>query len=184
MSSHFPYYNIDEVYNNDYRHGLKSSLCTYRQNRPGEQAYPDNGEIDQMAQPSQQTQKHLCNICSTSAQRLLRWSNIVQMLCKCFVFTGFLTRDLNDSWSRWLPTTANKSMTIIIAYISFIIKCSICIYFIGFYAFQSVFFATIYNNMYLFYLWFWRGNIYHVYYLLYFYVYTVCTWMNMDIVAA
>ena len=36
--------------------------------------------------------KHLYNICTTSAQRLRRWSNIVQkqnkMLHKCFVFTG------------------------------------------------------------------------------------------------
>ena len=31
--------------------------------------------------------KHLYNICTTSAQRR-RWSNIVQMLYKCFVFTG------------------------------------------------------------------------------------------------
>ena len=32
--------------------------------------------------------KRLHNICTTSAQRLRRWSNIVQMLYKCFVFTG------------------------------------------------------------------------------------------------
>ena len=32
--------------------------------------------------------KHLHNICTTSAQRLRRWSNIVQMLCKCFVLLG------------------------------------------------------------------------------------------------
>ena len=32
--------------------------------------------------------KHLYNICTTSAQRLRRWSNIIQMLYKCFVFTG------------------------------------------------------------------------------------------------
>ena len=32
--------------------------------------------------------KHLYNICTTSAQRLWRWSNIVQMLYKCFVFAG------------------------------------------------------------------------------------------------
>ena len=29
--------------------------------------------------------KHLHNICTTSAQRLRRWSNIVQMLYKCFL---------------------------------------------------------------------------------------------------
>ena len=32
--------------------------------------------------------KHLYTICTKSAQRLRRWSNIVQMLYKCFVFTG------------------------------------------------------------------------------------------------
>ena len=31
--------------------------------------------------------RHLYNICTTSAQRLRCWSNIVQMLYKCFVFT-------------------------------------------------------------------------------------------------
>ena len=31
---------------------------------------------------------HLYNIYTTSAQRLLRWSNIVQMLYNCSVFTG------------------------------------------------------------------------------------------------
>ena len=34
--------------------------------------------------------KHLYNICTTSAQRLRRWSNIVQMVYKCFVFAGFI----------------------------------------------------------------------------------------------
>ena len=33
-------------------------------------------------------QKHLYNIYTTSAQRLQRWANIVQMLYKCFGFTG------------------------------------------------------------------------------------------------
>ena len=32
--------------------------------------------------------KHLYNICITSARRLWRWSNIVQVLYKCFAFTG------------------------------------------------------------------------------------------------
>ena len=30
------------------------------------------------------------NICTTSAQRLRRWSDIVQMLYKCFVFIGMV----------------------------------------------------------------------------------------------
>ena len=42
---------------------------------------------------SQHTQKHLYGFCSTKTQRLRRWFNIVQMLYKCFVFTGiFLSR--------------------------------------------------------------------------------------------
>ena len=40
---------------------------------------------------SQQTQKYLHNICTTSAQRFRRWPNIVHMLYKCFVFAGFLS---------------------------------------------------------------------------------------------
>ena len=32
--------------------------------------------------------KHLYNICTTSAQRLPRWSDIVQMLYKYFMFAG------------------------------------------------------------------------------------------------
>ena len=43
--------------------------------------------------------KHLYNICTTSAQSLRRWFDIVQMLYKCFVFAGM---DL------WYPMT-NKS---------------------------------------------------------------------------
>ena len=46
------------------------------------------------------SKKHLYNICTTLAQRLRRWSNIVQMLYKCFVFAGI-----------WLYSTApNKQM--------------------------------------------------------------------------
>ena len=33
--------------------------------------------------------KHLYNICTASAQRLRRWSNILQVFYKCFVFTGY-----------------------------------------------------------------------------------------------
>ena len=32
--------------------------------------------------------KHVYNIFTTSAKRLRRWSNIVQMLYQCFVFAG------------------------------------------------------------------------------------------------
>ena len=33
--------------------------------------------------------KYLYNISTTSTQRLRRWSNIVEMLYKCFVFTVY-----------------------------------------------------------------------------------------------
>ena len=44
--------------------------------------------------------EHLYNICTTSAQRLRRWSNIVQMLHKCFVFAGmtsYITIDCRNN---------------------------------------------------------------------------------------
>ena len=34
--------------------------------------------------------KHLFNICTMLDQRQNRWADVVQMLCKCFVFTGIL----------------------------------------------------------------------------------------------
>ena len=33
---------------------------------------------------------HLHSICTTTAQRLRRWSNVVQMLYTCFVFAGLM----------------------------------------------------------------------------------------------
>ena len=48
---------------------------------------------------------------------------------------------------------ANVMNYIIITYHVF--KCYTCIYLLGFYTFQGVFFATINKNMQLFYLWFW-----------------------------
>ena len=51
--------------------------------------------------------KHLYNICTMSAQLLRRWSNIVQMLCQCFVFAGIVNQhwlsvwcllDINATW--------------------------------------------------------------------------------------
>ena len=32
--------------------------------------------------------KHLCNICTMLDQRRRRWTDVVQMLYKCFVFAG------------------------------------------------------------------------------------------------
>ena len=42
---------------------------------------------------SRQTHKHLYNICTTSARRLRRWADIVQMLYKCFVLAGISADD-------------------------------------------------------------------------------------------
>ena len=49
--------------------------------------------------PVSTTHWYAYNICTTSAQRLRRWANIVQMLYKCFVFTGRSPRktDLQQS---------------------------------------------------------------------------------------
>ena len=44
---------------------------------------------------------HLYNICTTSAQRLRRWSNIVQMLYKCFVFVGKVVSHSGLTPWRW-----------------------------------------------------------------------------------
>ena len=44
--------------------------------------------------------KHLYNICTTAAQRLRRWSTIVQMLCKCFVFPRWWERDNRRGMDR------------------------------------------------------------------------------------
>ena len=38
----------------------------------------------------QQTKKHLYNICIMSTQRRRRWADVVQMLCKCFVFARLI----------------------------------------------------------------------------------------------
>ena len=46
---------------------------------------------------------HLYNNCTTRAQRLQRWPNIVQMLYRCFVFIGkaYLTSNTACTLSRW-----------------------------------------------------------------------------------
>ena len=45
--------------------------------------------------------KHFYNICTTSAQRLRRWSNIVQMPYNCFVFTGKSNGRREDNRAAW-----------------------------------------------------------------------------------
>ena len=42
---------------------------------------------------------HLYTICTMSAQHLRRWSNIIQMLYRCFVFTGMPARgSVGEGW--------------------------------------------------------------------------------------
>ena len=43
--------------------------------------------------------KHLYNICTTSAQRLRRWSKIVLMLYKSFVYMGIYLNKYTRSWA-------------------------------------------------------------------------------------
>ena len=52
----------------------------------------DTGDSLEICQIPANT-KHLYDICTTSAQRLRRWSNIVQMSYKCFVHTGSICED-------------------------------------------------------------------------------------------
>ena len=48
--------------------------------------------------------KHLYNICTTSVQRLRRWSDIVNMLYKCFVFAG-----MTYIWVSRNPATSSET---------------------------------------------------------------------------
>ena len=48
---------------------------------------------------TQQTQKHLYDICTMSAQRLRRWSDIVQITYKCFSFYCDTVRLFIRLWS-------------------------------------------------------------------------------------
>ena len=76
----------------------------------------------------QSVTSHFYNICTTSAQRLRRWSNIVQMLYKWFVFTGVTSHnvehtaasissvaecrnDLRDISPRLCPLNISKGVT-------------------------------------------------------------------------
>ena len=64
--------------------------------------------------------KHLYNICTTSAQRLRRWTNIVQMFYKCFGFTGKYSHikitnhisTLNQHWFNVLLAVNTELLTL------------------------------------------------------------------------
>ena len=49
-------------------------------------------------------------MCTTPAQRLRHWFNIVQMLYKCFLFAGMLVRD-RDSSGSLADVTGSSRMT-------------------------------------------------------------------------
>ena len=53
-----------------------------------------------MELPGAANTKHLYTICTTSAQRPRLWSNIVQMLYKCFVFDGYVSKTSGASVSH------------------------------------------------------------------------------------
>ena len=55
--------------------------------------------------------KHLHNICTTSTERLRRSANIVQMLYKCFVFSGIIWLQSVDRMKCWHHSvTARKGV--------------------------------------------------------------------------
>ena len=56
---------------------------------------------------------HLCNICTTMTQRLRRWSNIVQIVYKCFVFAGYSDYQGGVSFSglRYILSIAGDEQT-------------------------------------------------------------------------
>ena len=61
--------------------------------------------------------KHLYNICTASAQRLRRWSNIVQMLYICVRFTGYS----HLCWYRNNATTLSTQHPLV----SFTLSCEL-----------------------------------------------------------
>ena len=55
--------------------------------------------------------KHLNNVCTMFGQRGKRWADVVQMLCKCFVFAGMASY-LTSKWTpRSAPCTAQTTFT-------------------------------------------------------------------------
>ena len=69
--------------------------------------------------------KHVYNFCTTSVQRLRRWSNIVLMLHKCFVFTGMIISHMNTATN----TTTRTATWTQCVHIHRIIKCGTCVKF-------------------------------------------------------
>ena len=52
--------------------------------------------------------KHLHSICTTSAQRLRRWPNILQMLYQYFVFAGIRVADLKTRFQGYMFLYLNE----------------------------------------------------------------------------
>ena len=81
---------------------LRKRLATKRSNFPPYKAGLCNKGSSVRYDPFPANKKHLFNIYTTSAQRLRRWSNIVYMLYRCFVFTGLLLSQDVNKLCRWL----------------------------------------------------------------------------------
>ena len=56
--------------------------------------------------------KHLNNICTTSAQRLRRWANIVQLVYKCFALTGWFNAGRAYHVLCWLVEPGRTSFVL------------------------------------------------------------------------
>ena len=54
---------------------------------------------NQVRTPIPVSTKHLYNICTTSDQRRRLWADVVQMFCKCFVFTVIIRILHFNPWS-------------------------------------------------------------------------------------
>ena len=70
---------------------------------PADKRTSGHNQSDKHIRANPANTKHLYSICTTSAQRLRRWTNIVQMLYKCFVFAGNTTLGQSSFWHRAIP---------------------------------------------------------------------------------
>ena len=88
---------------------LSSSSTTNRELGHKFAAVVDENDNGKFRLDSANTE-HLYNISITSAQRLRRWSNKVQMLYRCFVFTGERIKPTHfkypDKWLTYCYCTA------------------------------------------------------------------------------
>ena len=82
------------------------SHCDDQESNPDRSGTVDPRAVDAATASSTGTEtryytvntKHMYNICTTLDQRRRRWADVVQMLYKCFVFTGLGLVRLADLW--------------------------------------------------------------------------------------